>query len=329
MRGPEDRHITQESLDDYLATGVRASIPIAGHPAARLAIDCPNETLRMEISWDGEEPPNTGSYEHLSTDVRFDGQQNWASISVHGRRFFREAHPLLRSVADLVQLQGLTFADAVLNSLATYHELLASSGQMSARDEVGLFGELMVIRNLIDVIGGESTLRAWRGGDQNEEHDLGLKDDDVEIKTTTADRRTHWIGSLNQLRPTVGRRLWLLSIQVTAAGASHAQRLPDLVDEIEQRMTSAHQVVFRRRLTDAGFRWNQPADTYRLLRLRTVPCCYAVDEQFPRIDRDILARGGAAVTSIGEVSYTIDLEGLPPSAEPPSVLESFCRGNRE
>ena len=328
MSGPQDRHITPETLDDYLAAGVRASISIAGHPEARLIVDCPNEMIRMEISWDGEEPPNISSYEHFSTDVRFDRQQNWASISVHGRRFFPEAYPLLRSVADLVQLSGQMFGEAVLNSVASYHELLASSGPMSARDEIGLFGELMVISHLIGEIGAESTLQAWRGGDQNEEHDLGLHDDDVEIKTTTADQRHHWVGSLNQLRPTAGRRLWLLSVQLTAAGASDAQRLPDLVNAIEQRMSSAQQVVFRQRVTDAGFRWNQPADTYRLLRLRTVPACFKVDEQFPRLDRDILASGGAVVTRIGEVSYTIDLDGLPPSAKPPTVLESFLGGNR-
>ena len=323
MSGAGDRHIGQQGLDDYLAAGVRASIPIAGRPEARLTVDSANETIRLEVSWDGEDPPNIGNYTHLSTDVRFDQQQNWAAIAVHGRRFFAEAYPLLRSVADLVQLRGMTFAEAVTSSLASYHELLAATGPMSARDEIGLFGELMVLSHLIDSMGADLALTAWRGGDQNEEHDFGLEEHDIEVKTTSADSRRHWIGSLNQLRPTIGRPLWLVSIQLTAAGASHARRLPDLVGLIEQLLSVPLRGTFRQRLTTAGFRPDQPTDSYRLLRLRTAPECFQVENQFPRINREILTVGGAVVSRIGEVSYTIDLDGLDPTAEPPAALKSF------
>lgn len=323
MSGAGNRHIGQQGLDDYLAAGVRASIPIAGRPEARLTVDSANETIRLEVSWDGVDPPNVRNYAHLSTDVRFDQQQNWAAVAVHGRRFFAEAYPLLRSVADLVQLRGLSFADAVTSSLASYHELLAATGPMSARDEIGLFGELMVLSHLIDSMGADHALKAWRGGDQKEEHDFGLEEHDIEVKTTTADSRRHWIGSLNQLRPTIDRPLWLVSIQLTDAGVSHAQRLPDLVGLIEQQLSIPLQGIFGRRLTTAGFHLDQPTDSYRLLRLRTAPACFLVEGKFPRIDREILNSGGAVVSRIGEVSYTIELDGLDPSPEPPLALKSF------
>ena len=323
MTGPDGRHLSPQTLDDYVAAGVAATIPITGSPEARLTVDPPNETLRLEVSWDGEQPPPISDYVHIATDVHFRQGQNWAVLAVHGIRFFAEAYPLLRSVADQVQVEGATFSRAVLDSLASYHDLLAANGQMPVRDEIGLFGELLAVSHLIRTLGSAEALQAWRGGDQAEEHDLGLADDDVEIKTTTADQRRHWISGLDQLQPTTGRPLWLLSIQLTGAGASQAERLPDVVARVEAQLPTSLQDVFRARLARTSYRVDQRPDSFRLLRLRSTPACFLVDSAFPRIDRTILTNGGAAMSSIDEVNYAIRLDGLTPAATPPAPLRGF------
>lgn len=323
MIEPESRHVSPQTVDAYVTAGVWASIPIAGNPRVLLTVDGPNETLGIEVEWDGEEPPAIADYVHISTSVRFRKGTNWAILAVHGSRFFAEAYPLLRSVADLVQLESATFADAVRRSLASYHDLLAATGQMPIRDEIGLYGELLVVSHLIDSIGPHDAMKAWRGGDEWEEHDLGLADDDVEVKTTTSDSRHHWISTLDQLQPTVGRKLWLLSIQLTGAGASEAARLPDVVARVEGQLPSELQASFRSRIGRTRYRLAQPHDSFRLLRLRSTPACFLVDGDFPRIDRDILARGGALVAGLGEVNYAIRLDGMTPAADPPAALLGF------
>lgn len=320
MTEPESRHVSPQTLEEYITAGVRASIPIAGGPETLLTVDGPNETLSLEVNWDGEEPPTIADYVHISTSVRFRRGSNWAILAVHGSGFFAEAYPLLRSVADLVQLEAVTFTDAVRRSLARYHDLLAATRQMPIRDEIGLYGELLVVSHLIDSIGPYEAMKAWRGGDEAEEHDLGLADDDVEIKTTTSESRRHWINTLHQLRPTLGRKLWLLSIQLTGAGASEAARLPDMMACLEGRLPSELQATFQSRIARTSYQPEQPHDSFRLLRLRSTPACFFVDEDFPRIDHDILVRGGALVAGIDEVNYAICLDGMAPAADPPTAL---------
>lgn len=324
MNEGESRHVSPQTLEDYVKARALAAIPIAGEPEAVLTVDPPNETLRLEISWDGEQPPAINDYVHISTDVRFRQGRNWATIAVHGTRFFAEAYPLLRSVADLVQMEGMTFAESVPRSLSNYHDLLAATERMPLREEVGLYGELLAVSHLIGTLGPEAAMGAWRGGDRTEEHDLGLPDDDVEIKTTTSDSRRHWIGSLDQLRPTLGRPLWVLSIQLTGAGASRAERLPDVVARVEAQLPDALAGTFRTRVAGTRYRPEQPRDSFRLLRLRSRPACFRVAGDFPRIDRDVLVHGGAAVSGIDEVDYLIRLDGRTPDAEPPPALLGLC-----
>lgn len=320
------RHMSPQAFDEYLASGVAAAVRIEGSPPAELVVDVPNDTLRLEVGWDGEEPPVMGNYLHLTTRVHHRHDRNWATLAVHGRRFFPDAYPLLCSVADKVQVEGLSFTEAVDRSLAEYHEMLEATAPMSERTETGLFGELLVLAHLMHTMGAETALKSWRGGDQSEEHDFGLLNDDVEVKTTTAEVRRHWIGSLTQLRPSPGRRLWLLSVQLTGAGAADAMRLPDLVDLVVGLLDSDGARTFSARVAAAGFRPGQrPRNVYRLLRLRSEPACYLVDSEFPRIGPDTLTSAGAATDRIEQVSYTIRLDGHRLSSDPPPALAGFGR----
>jgi hypothetical protein len=324
MTSPTARHLSAATLEEYVATGTKAAVPLEGAPRAMLVVDAPQELLSLEVSWNGEEPPAPSQYVHISTGVIYRDEAAWSTLTVHGKRFFAEAYPLLRSVADLVQIEGADFSSAVRTSLAAYHELLVSTAGMPIREEIGLVGELLVLSHLIDEVGPSDALAAWRGGDQTEEHDFGLAADDLEVKTTTSEARRHWIGSLGQLRPTPDRALWLMSIQVTAAGAGDGFRLPDLVAAAENKLLPGAAATFRDRIGRTNYAPTQPHDTYRLLRLRTAPACFEVSDDFPRLDDELLDRGGADRSRIEEVSYSILLDGLHKAANPPSAIATFC-----
>jgi len=316
------RHVSLDTLNEYMAANVRAALAVPGDPVCLMTVDMQAETLQVEVEWDGEQPPTIEDYVHIGTDVVHREGRNWAVIRVSGARFFSEALPLLSSVSDLVQLEHRTFAEAVRASLATYHDLLEAHGQMSISHEIGLYGELLAVEHLIRTIGPTSAFTAWRGA-QSEEHDVGLDEGDVEIKTTTSEERRHWIGSVTQLQPSPDRPLWLLSIQLTGAGAEAARRLPDVVDAIQDALPSALHAPFGARLTQAGYGADQTRDTYRLLRLRSRPRCFLVDDAFPRISPEMLVAGGVAVERIPDVSYTVMLDGMRPGSNAPRPLATF------
>jgi hypothetical protein len=328
LTSSDNRHIGLETLLEYASAGVQASIPIEGDPSTLLTIDAPNDELRLDVSWDGEEPPAVGEYLHISTGVSFRGGRNWATVTIHGTRFFAEAYPLLRKVADQVQLEGMTFAESLQSSLANYHDLLAAMGQMSALKEVGLFGELTVVSYLIASMGARAALEAWRGGDQLEEHDLGLPDDDVEIKTTTAESRRHWISGIDQLRATESRNLWLLSLQLTGAGVSDGERLPDLIDRVESQLPDSLRPTYGARIARTGFRVQQPRESFRRLRFRASPLCFPVTGDFPRLDSRMLGKAAVPLNRIHELNYTIHLDGMEPEVPPPHHLRGFVEGYR-
>jgi hypothetical protein len=317
---PSDRHVSFSTLDDYILANVLVTLPIDGEPAASLTIDAANELLTLDVAWDGEQPPDIGGYVYITTDVRHHHRQNWVSLIVHGKRFFADAYPLIRSVVDAVQLEHTTFATAVRESVGQYQELLTASGRMSDNAEVGLWGELLVLHHLFATMPATRALASWRGGDQTEEHDFGLTDDDLEIKTTIGENRRHWIGSLTQLQPTPDRRLWLTSIQVTGAGVGPGYRLPDLIDQIGTGLPDNDRDTFRGRVERMGYRTTQAPDTYRLLRLRTAPATFRVDDTFPRLTRAALASGDVDATRIEQVAYTVKLDGLTPAADVPEPL---------
>lgn len=320
MSVPAARHLSPQALTDYTTAGVTAVVPVEGEPAATLTFDVRGQTLRLALAWDGEQPPAIDDYVHISTDVRFQGDRNWATLAVHGTRFFADAYPLLRSVADLVQLEGETFAVAVRRSLDTYHDLLAAGSRMPTADETGLFGELLVLNHLVGTLGPDMALTAWRGGDMTEEHDFGLPEADVEVKTTTSEARRHWIGSLDQLRPSPDRPLWLASLQLTGAGAGagSAERLPDLIDRVREKLPEPLRSVLDARLRGTRYNPDQPHDSFRLLTLRSRPAFFAVDDRLPCLTRRLLQAGGV-LPGVEDVSYVIRLDDQQPST-PPSAL---------
>lgn len=218
----------------------------------------------------------------------------------------------------------MSFARAVVRGLARYHDLLCAAEHMPVREEIGLYGELLTLSHIVKTLSPEAALRAWRGGDFSEEHDFGVPDGDVEVKTTTADSRRHWVGSISQLEPTLGRALWLLSIQVTGAGASDGQRLPDVIDRIVDQLPTALHGPFETRLAGTSYRPNQPRDSFRVLRLRSAPACYRVDSGFPRLTRSVLAATEVRLDRIDEISYTIRLDGIAPAFDWPEPLHGFA-----
>jgi hypothetical protein len=317
-----DRHLSPENLDRVLAAEVPYLNPIAGDPPAWLFVTPSADHLGIRIhSPDIDHAPPT-HLRHVISRLTHQDAGRALEVVVTIRGLFRAAYPLLCSIVDRVQLDGMRPGDALTLTLRQFAALLKREESLPREREVGLFGELLSLAGLIETIGEDTALSGWRGASR-EEHDFGLAEEDIEVKTTTGERRTHWVESLTQLVNTQERPLWLVSHQITQAGAGAGARLPDLIAVVRDLVGSGP----RRDDLEAGIAasgWDDGmADrcTTRWTR-RSPSAVYAVNDDFPRLTPGYLSSAGVALDRFAEVRYRVDLTGLTPLHSPAGPLRA-------
>jgi hypothetical protein len=248
-------------------------------------------------------------FENLSYEAIPAGGSQWQQLNVRLADNIEEVYALVCAILDRVQLAGEEFGEAVESTIASLTGILAVRQGLSRERQIGLFGELLVLLTLTCNRGESAALGSWRGP-LGEEHDFGLEEADVEVKTTLGERREHWIGSAQQLSRTGNRQLYLLSIQLTTAALARGWTLPGLVEVVRNKLQSVTAQV-NAMLTSVGYR-DRDADLYRSRwTLRTRPGFFEVDDQFPAITDERIGPLVNSYDRIREIRYRIDLTGIP------------------
>lgn len=210
----------------------------------------------------------------------------------------------LRSIATLIQQHGVTPVIAIRESVAGFRELLQGFKVVSQATEIGLLGEIMVLRQLVR--DGYKTIDeavgAWLGP-LDEEHDFTFATCDIEVKTTSGEERSHIISAPAQLQATLGKDLLFASLQLTRT-AEGGETLIEAVDSLRSQLNDVYSVeLLETKLARVGIiSENQHLYTTRWM-LRTPISFYPVDEKFPRLIWDDDER-------ISAISYRISLSGL-------------------
>lgn len=172
--------------------------------------------------------------------------------------------------------------------------------------QVGLFGELLVLRSLMIPVLGPSAVDQWSGPDA-ERHDFVGERLHIEVKTTRKSRPEHEISRLDQLRTPAGCQLLFVSVQLEESiggDESLATQVDAVVDLL--RTDAAALDWFMTKMANLG--WSEEVrSSGELLRFFVRGAeVYAVDEEFPRLPDDFLPPSG-----IVSVKYTVDLANLP------------------
>jgi hypothetical protein len=318
----DSRYLTGTALDELMASGPKTAFRIPGVPEVQLVFLSGAEGgVALRVAWDGAAVPDLSEYEHLSASVVGAGEQAWAELLIDDPDVFRRALPVVWRIADRIQLELVSFAEAVVATLADFRELLEGASVLSSDREVGLFGELMVVDCLVSALGGAQAVAAWRGPN-GDEHDFDLSSGDLEVKSTLSEKRVHWIGSLSQLEPTPGRALWVLSVQLTT-GLVDALTIADLIAKLRSRLVGADLEVFEKKLYRAGWRDKYRTATQRRFRMRSTPLLLPVDEAFPALTQDRIVAAGMPLSRLREIAYSIDVTGLSEEPRPPSALSQL------
>jgi len=307
-------------------SGVPVVVPVAGTPTVWIRIDKSSErlTLRAPVKPGIEAPLDALAY--IRTETLIDNGLTYLDISTTDPRLLIDGYAMLMAVADRIQHEAAEPVVALEETLEVWQAILRSRTRLSPEAEVGLFGELLLLRALIST--SASGASAWRGG-FGEEHDFGFKDADVEVKTTSGERRRHWIHGLTQLVPTGETPLWMVSVQITRGGDGQGETLPELIDEVLAIADSSERATIDANLSRIG--WD---DAQRDLfgdswRMRTVPLALRVHDNFPRLTPELLAGIAADLASIRQVRYEVDLTGRDSSSNVPPPVAAAVEVFRE
>jgi Putative PD-(D/E)XK family member, (DUF4420) len=310
--------LSGDDVEAYFRVGFFSRRKVLDSPEAYIEFDPQQEWIRLRTPA-AESAPELNGFERMTVDVIDElGDGVWAELRVDAREMHYEAYLVLASVVDLMR-GGLSFAAAISDGVDSFRELLRTKPKLTDEAQIGLLGELLLAEHALSTLSAEDVLSAWLGPDR-EEHDFVFLDFDVEVKTTRSEQRIHLINSVTQLEPTPGRPLFLLSIQVTAAGAAEEGRtLAEHIIAIRRTLDRRLIRTFEGRLESLGWR-ESDADQYsKRWVLRTAPRAYLVDDSFPALTSARLQQAVPQSELVGSVQYRVNVSTVEGSIAPEPV----------
>lgn len=218
--------------------------------------------------------------------------------------FTMMAVDVISTLADLKGTQDKSVLHAFLLRIRAWQDFMRrnSHGILSFEAEVGLLGELEVLRLLMRT--GISPLACVQGwtGPENGLHDFQLGTGSIEVKSTLCTGEfPALIGSLQQLDNTLVKPLFLAGVRLVLeeSGISLTETICDIRDALSEDSFALS--VFNSHLLHAGYfdvHAEQYLRRYSLNEIRLLK----VSEKFPRLTRAMVP------LSIRQVQYELDLD---------------------
>jgi len=273
------------------------------------------ETALIGVSDDGRlhlllaidvAPPNLPP-DMQSLQVRIlEGGRTWLDVSA--RSHHEELLTLVANkVLHAICIEGRDPAISVERVIDDMRAALRPvASDLSTAVQIGLFGELWVLSNVLLPTIGPRVSHLW-SGPESERHDFVGQGVHIEVKTTTRSEPKHEISRFDQLKAPASKRLLFVSVMLERSLGGD-ETLADRVDEIREKLVSDGRAldVFDSRLAQLG--WHEGLrQTGDLLRFtfRDVHV-FEVAGNFPRLPDDYVPPLG--VTGI---KYNVNVGSLP------------------
>lgn len=318
MTTPMDQ-LTPDTLDRYFNSGTVTTHHVNDSPEVIITIDGPGQKISVLTPRSGM-VLDASTLRRVTTGVDVRNGEDWARLTLDARGMYAEAYGLAISVVQAMR-GGASFAAASSAAMTNMKALLAAKPRISEEKQVGLVGELLLFRALLESF-DEYTVIDWWLGALAEEHDYAFPAFDAEVKTTLGESRSHVIHGAGQLEPSPGRSLWLVSVQVTRAGGDpRGIGLPRLIHEIRDRLTGTRD-RFVSHLSSAGWDDDDTVMYPTTYVLRTTPAAYLVDDDFPAVTPARLRSSVPHSDLVSDVTYRVDVSGRT-AGLPGAPLDAF------
>ncbi|WP_405501819.1 PD-(D/E)XK motif protein [Streptomyces niveus] len=311
-------HSVEYYLGENQTTSYRLSAP-STHPEVSYVVGGSDE-IALHVELDRFHKPPTSPLPLIRIDQISERGVRMARIRTTEAALLRDFHDLLNAVADRIVTHDRTLEQAFGETVRAWSALLERPRGIGTQKRIGMLGELSALTSIAHARDWSAAVQAWKGP-YGEEHDFGLPEFDLEVKTTASERRSHTVHGLGQLTPSGGRALWLLSLQVTRGG-NQGRSLRECVDVVRHEIAEhapGELDRFDERLSASG--WSAEAPDDERWRMRTDPVAFPVDDGFPRLDATAIPPGHRS--RVLDVTYTLDVSGLPQPAASPAELSAI------
>lgn len=306
------RHITWEKFSELISTGNPFIQEIQGVPIITIFYDPTSGSLGLRVK--GATLPNEMPLQNISVNLVDLSGIEWVELKTTDPQLHREFFFTAIAISDRIQIEEQSLDDACRAAGDAWRTLLARITGLGHESEVGLIGELMALEIFASRIGWKRAVRSWKGPESGE-HDFVLPNADVEVKTTTMERREHFISGTRQLVPRPHRPLYLFSFQITSAtrdahGLNLAQRVAAARKSVRSAAPGAAD-QFDELLRTTGWQDEHGglySDSYSL---RSEPALMIVGDNFPVLTPGCISTINArSKGKIVDASYRIDVEGV-------------------
>lgn len=306
------RHIAWEQLHERIMEGVpfihRIPALVPELPYIDILVSERGKKLAMWVPWMDSQEIVVSPLAEIDISVIQTPAGKALQISTDLLILFQTIYGFFVSVSDKIQLDSATPLSAINETLDGWRELLKTRAILSEERQLGLRGELHLLRMLARVIGDQALL-AWTGP-LGQPHDFRIGDLELEAKATCSAIHAHVISSLQQMEASPGHRLYVFSIRMAPAGAMAGTTLPDEIERTRSALGSAAQIGFDKTIRDkCGYRAEHAALYSLRLQLAGPSYMIPVDNMCPRLSTSLLGsvphRG-----RISDVRYRANFEGL-------------------
>jgi hypothetical protein len=211
--------------------------------------------------------------------------------------------PMANQIFEGVSIQGRQPLAVVAETIEEFRGAFKPlKPDLTLAEQIGLFGEIWVLRNVLIPSIGARACSLWSGPDA-ERHDFIGDNAHIEVKTTTKSEDKHEISRMDQLRAPNGKRLLFASIQLEKSQGGE-KTLATLIDEVIEALGMDGKAIdaFESRL--AKMRWHdglRQSSELKKFNLRDAQF-FEVEGAFPRLPDDYVPPRG-----ITAIKYTIDI----------------------
>jgi hypothetical protein len=211
--------------------------------------------------------------------------------------------PMANQIFVGVSAQGRKPIDVVVDTIEEFRGALKPlKADLSLAEQIGLFGEIWVLRNVLIPTIGNRGCSIWSGPD-SDRHDFVGDNVHIEVKTTTRSEDKHEISRMDQLRAPPGKRLLFASIQLEKSQGAE-KTIATLVDEVIALLGKDGKAIDAFEFRLSKMRWHEGLRQSSELRKFNVRDAqfFEVEGSFPRLPDDYVPPRG-----ITAIRYTIDI----------------------